>query len=300
MILTLASDLCLARVAAVLRARPVVDPRAAGVHGAMLRFAAAEGLLRDGRPTAKLALPRPYAERLVMDATWRADPVAFAWLVRALDGLEDTLRGSRLAEDVLFPGGDFDLARRLYAESPLFSGYAKLAFAALTGAREVLELGAGTGATGVLEHASVARYVFTDVSPRLVAARPADPRETARVLDIDQDWDVDPVDAVVAVNVLHLAADPLAVLRRARRSLRPGGAVVLGEISPPGGPFPLVELTFGQLPSFWRHRPEGPLRAPADWRALLSAAGFGPPTFTPHRVDGVELGGVFVAHLEVG
>ena len=126
--LAFAEELCEARVAEVLRGLgrlPAtghpdgVDPRAAGVFEAAVRFAIRSGLLRcDRRPTARLLAGAGVAERLLTDADrWASDPIAFAWLARALDGLPDVLRGDRLAEAVLFPGGDTTLVERLYRDT---------------------------------------------------------------------------------------------------------------------------------------------------------------------------------------
>lgn len=315
-LLSFADTLCEARVAQVLRnlgrlpraGRPeAVHERAAPLFEALVRFAIHRGLLRPNRrPTARLLTPSPVAEWIVAHPeVWAADPVAFAWLARALDGLEDVLRGNRLAEDVLFPGGTFDLVGRLYAESPLMGGFAAVASEQLTNSTEVLELGAGTGSTHLLRHSSLDTYHFTDIAAGLIDTRKAcgtDPREQAWVFDMDGSWaDVPPVDAIVAVNVLHVSRDPARLLRTAYAHLPEHGRLVIGEISSPEpGPFPLIELSFGLLPSFWRPDGRSPLLPLSDWRDLLEEAGFSRIETLPWNPPGTEvaLGGVLVAVKE--
>ncbi|MBX2801430.1 MAG: class I SAM-dependent methyltransferase [Myxococcales bacterium] len=313
-VLELAESLCAAAVARVLRhlgplppdgsLPEAVTPRAQGAYGALVRFAVARGLLRAGSltPRAALLAHAPYAEQLVTRAeVVAADPVAFRWLCRALDHLEDVLRGAVLAEAALFPEGDFTLAGQVYADSPLFGWFGTKALQLLPtlgDAPRVLELGAGTGSTAqaVIEQGLVASYLFTDVSDVLVAQAQARIRHRAvtfRVLDVDADDALPgPVDGVMALNVLHLSRDPEAVLDRIRRALVPGGFVLLGEVCgpEPGAAFPLMELTFGLLPSLWRHAgPAGPLRPVQAWSAMLTERGFGDVQVhpAPHRIGGV-------------
>lgn len=101
----------------------------------------------------------------------------------------------------------------------------------------VLEIASGTG-----EHA----VAFATAFPRLLF-RPSEPNATCRlsieawiaatgvgnvlpplVLDAtDESWNTPPVDTILCINLLHLAAAPIAaVMRGAAATLKPGGVLV--------------------------------------------------------------------------
>lgn len=313
-ILELAQRLCVAKCAAVLRDLRVfeapADARAASVATSVIELGLEAGLLRRTAtrvvPTAKLAQAAPYGELLVEHAnTVQRDVVAFRWLTRALDALPSVLVGAVLAEEALFPRNDFSLVSDLYAKSSVFSFFSKVTVDLLAkqGPLRVLEVGGGTGSTAraVLEQNEQLSYHFTDVAPLFVerARTSLGERCTSQVLDLDAEtWTPEPgFDAVVALNVLHLAKDEERVLSRLRSLMSPGGMLILGEVSPPGeGPFPLMELTFGLLPSF-RAKGGSPLESPARWQALLTSAGFTDLRSLPLTLEqqGENLGGVTLA-----
>lgn len=321
-VLTLANRLCLSKVHALVREQwflslDRIDPRARVLGEAVMQLALDDGLLkRSGNrfvPTAKLAQPAPYGELLVQHADIVAlDPIAFRWLTRALDALPSVLLGAILAEEALFPRSDFSLVSDLYAKSPLFSFFSNTALdvlAKLPSAR-VLEVGGGTAgvARELLARQPGVSLVFTDVSPLLVERAQASgldaKRFDARVLDLNElRWNMEGgFGAVVALNVLHLVKEPEQVLARLSAQLAPGGVLILGEVSPPTGSkrFPLMELTFGQLPSF-RAGGSSPLRSPEAWQRALFAAGFARTNFIPlATADGEgapNLGGVHLAYV---
>jgi SAM-dependent methyltransferase len=98
--------------------------------------------------------------------------------------------------------------------------------------RSLLEVGAGLGELAARMD-GLERHVVTDVDPAAVsslASRFADRSEVeARVLDLasgSQDSG-DPVDAVLAVNVLEHIDDDAEALRRMAALVRPGGRVVI-------------------------------------------------------------------------
>lgn len=298
----LGEALCAAKTASVLRelrlyeANASFEPRAAPTVRALLAHAKELGLLKENsQPSAKLGQPVRYAELLVEHAnTVAEDPVGFQWLVRGLDHLQPVISGAVLAEEALFPRNDFSLAARLYAESAVFSFFSRFAVARTVelAPGRVFELGAGTGTTAraIRERLPRCEYLFTDLSPLLA-------RE-GRVLDMDSpDWNVGEHDLALALNVVHLSADPRAVLQRLHASLRPGGTLLLGELSPPheGKPFPLMDFTFGLLPSF-RAKAEAPLQSASTWQRLLRDVGFEALEFHPlARSQSVHFGGVHVA-----
>lgn len=95
----------------------------------------------------------------------------------------------------------------------------------------VLEVGAGTG-----EFASTftgpKRYLVTDLDPDcvdLMAQRfSAHPEIEARQMDAEGSVDLDePVDTVLAVNVLEHIEDDVDALRRLAAHVRPGGTVIM-------------------------------------------------------------------------
>jgi SAM-dependent methyltransferase len=166
------------------------------------------------------------------------------------------------------------------------------------GAR-VLEVGGGLGSSaGALLAALVAReappsaYRLTDPVPffRRRAARELVPPggcelETA-ALDMNAPWEPQGVapaswDLVWGVNAFHLARDQDAVLAEARRALRPGGLIVLGEglrrhrrvPEPTEFPFQLLE-SFHAVRLDDRYRPSPGFPHPPDLVRALETAGF--------------------------
>lgn len=96
----------------------------------------------------------------------------------------------------------------------------------------VLELGCGPGTTPIRLAPLVARYEATDISGALLTIARGRAREagvdnlTFRQARLGDDFGAGVYDAVLAFNLLHLAADPAAGLRAMARSLRPGGHVI--------------------------------------------------------------------------
>lgn len=151
----------------------------------------------------------------------------------------------------------------------------------------VLEIGAGTGATSaaVLPHLAdaVGEYVFTDISPlftRQAEERFGDyPFVRGQVLDIErspiaQGFAAGHFDVVLAANVLHATRDLKQSLDHVRELLKPGGWLVLLEVTESRA---WLDLTFGLLDGWWRFadrdlRPAYPLLSADRWRSLLIAA----------------------------
>jgi len=169
------------------------------------------------------------------------------------------------------------------------------------GAR-VLELGGGAGSfaqlvaqrsaeEGWLDR--IAEYRFTDVAPTFLrraqrglgAAAPGLPL-TFQALDLNRPLaaqDIAPasLDAIVGINVLHVAHDLEASLRDLRSCLKPGGRLVLGECLKPGLDTPLyVEFFFTFIKAFTsvkldpRWRPRHGFLTPEAWDLALEHAGF--------------------------
>ena len=67
----------------------------------------------------------------------------------------------------------------------------------------------------------------------------------------DQDLALADFDAVYATNVMHATADVTAALRNVASLLRPGGLLMINEITQPSD---FATLTFGLTPGWWRFR----------------------------------------------
>ena len=154
----------------------------------------------------------------------------------------------------------------------------------------ILEVGAGTGGSTATILKRIAdnytSYTYTDISSGFFArARERFHSHTAkmafRTLDItrdpvDQEFTLHSYDLVVAQNVLHATAPLRESLRNARRLLRPGGYLVIMEITRTVAMhFQLVE---GSLPGWWvgegDGRKNGPLLTTEEWKNMLAEEGF--------------------------
>jgi NADPH:quinone reductase-like Zn-dependent oxidoreductase/ubiquinone/menaquinone biosynthesis C-methylase UbiE len=161
----------------------------------------------------------------------------------------------------------------------------------------VLEAGAGTGGCtkwlfrGLSGHNGavglpVEKYTFTDVSSGFFE----DARQTFaeweevmefRTLDVDADpieqgFEPESYDVVVAANVLHATKKIDTTISRIRKLLKPGGSLVLVEIEPRGAAFGLVA---GSLTGWWApeddFRVDSPLLFRNQWQDVLARNGFG-------------------------
>lgn len=169
------------------------------------------------------------------------------------------------------------------------------------GAR-VLELGGGAGSfaqlvaqrgaeEGWLER--IAEYRFTDVAPtflrraqRGLGASAPDLALAFQALDLNRPLEAQGIapaslDAIVGINVLHVAHDLEATLLDLRSRLRPGGRLVLGECLKPALDTPLyIEFFFTFIKAFTgvkldpRWRPRHGFLTPEAWDQALEHAGF--------------------------
>lgn len=230
----------------------------------------------------------------------RPEMAGFAKLLTScLDAYPDVLTGRLKAHEVLFPEGSFTAVGDVYHSDQdanvlvarLVGDYvdARLARDPDVGVA-VLEVGAGTGGTAakvlpaISAHADKVRYTYTDISrgfTRYGADRYGGDHgclETA-VLDIDRDpatQSVTPAgyDVVLATNVLHATPRIDRTLANVRKLLRPGGVVLVLEVTRVQ-PFPT--LTFGLMPGWWSYEdarlPNGPLLNAPMWRRAMERAG---------------------------
>jgi acyl transferase domain-containing protein/NAD(P)-dependent dehydrogenase (short-subunit alcohol dehydrogenase family)/acyl carrier protein/SAM-dependent methyltransferase len=219
-----------------------------------------------------------------------------ALLRAAMEGLPGVLRGDFDGAGVLLPNGSPALVEAIYANNP-FADAANAKVAELcadrsrAGATRFLEVGAGTGGTSAAVLAalppSVDEYCYTDVSRAFTQYgwrrfRAVHPFARFELLDIERDllaqgFSVASFDVVIAANVLHATVDAAATLRRLGALLRPGGTLVINELT---RRFDFNTATFGLLPGWWRsadnrRMTHGPLLDVDGWQAALAAAGFG-------------------------
>ncbi|WP_027133349.1 type I polyketide synthase [Geminicoccus roseus] len=234
-------------------------------------------------------------------------------LQRLAARLPEILRGEVEPLDVLFPGGDFAEAQRLYAEAPLFAGPARALgkaarrFAkARGGSCRILEIGAGTG--GLTRHLLDALdsvdldYLYTDLSPAFLSWGRQQfgdwPGFRTGLFDLEAAAPAGGFDLVVAANAVHATADIRASLRAALAQLAPGGHLALVElVQAPRW----IDLVFGTTEGWWRfsgdpRRPDHALLDAAAWRSVLEEVGLEPVSI---REDG-DAHGLIVARRPSG
>ncbi|MFE3773331.1 SDR family NAD(P)-dependent oxidoreductase, partial [Streptomyces sp. NPDC059122] len=216
------------------------------------------------------------------------------------------LRGEVGATEIMFPNASMELVEDFYRGNPLTDAfnalvaetvaeYARRRVPAL-GAGErlrVVEFGAGTGATtdrvlpALAPWADRAEYVFTDISPQFLESAEErfgarHPFTRFRMLNLerplaDQGFTPGGTDVVVATNVVHATGDLRRTLRTARELLRPGGWLVLNELTSIRSS---ITVTGGVLEGWWAFTdPElrikdAPLATPQTWQRLLIEEGF--------------------------
>ncbi|MCJ1382876.1 hypothetical protein MMC17_005989 [Xylographa soralifera] len=129
-------------------------------------------------------------------------------------------------------------------------------------------------------------YVFTDISSSFfekARERFAEHVDRMRfaVLNIEEDpvkqgFTKGHYDVIVASNVLHATADLRGTIRNVRQLLKPGGRLVLHELTDPEALIPT--LLYGLLPGWWlsteSDRKWGPLLTESSWNRYLSDCGF--------------------------
>ncbi|MCJ1466203.1 hypothetical protein MMC07_004822 [Pseudocyphellaria aurata] len=159
----------------------------------------------------------------------------------------------------------------------------------------ILEIGAGTG--GTTRHIlnslrgtpgkppRFKHYEFTDLSPGFFAKAKDYLREWGDLISynklniekdpITQGYESESFDLVVAGNVLHATASIDRTLQHIRKILKPGGKLVLLEIT---SQKMLECMIFGTLPGWWvgeeSFRQDGPLLTESEWESSLRRTGF--------------------------
>ncbi|KAH8671737.1 putative polyketide synthase [Xylariales sp. PMI_506] len=159
----------------------------------------------------------------------------------------------------------------------------------------ILEVGAGTGGTTAKVFKACSRggtapfcaeYMFTDISSgffdevRSGLLKPWAHMLSFQAFDLEQDpveqgFEANSYDLIIAANVVHATASIRKSLRRIRKLLKPGGMLGLVELTrslTSGG------MIFGCLEGWWagihEGRVDGPVQNAEQWHGHLRASGF--------------------------
>ncbi|MCK6562451.1 SDR family NAD(P)-dependent oxidoreductase [candidate division KSB1 bacterium] len=265
----------------------------------LLEILAEDGILSRSDSVWEVRRKPVPVDPAALAATFTTEHAELTLLRRGGENLAEVLRGRFDPLQVLFPGGSFDIAEKLYRESAaakVYNGLARRTIAQITTGLpvdrtlRVLEVGAGTGGTTsfILPEFPPERtaYTFTDLSPLFMARAKEDfaayPFLRYEILDIEQDPEKQgfrprEYDLIIAANVVHATRDLRQTLRHAQRLLAPEGMLLLLEGMQPQR---WIDLTFGMTEGWWRFtdlelRPTYPLLPPAAWFSLLAELGFG-------------------------
>lgn len=171
-------------------------------------------------------------------------------------------------------------------------------------AMKILEIGAGTGGTTrnllkALPSQSGFSYDFTDISAgffvkarELLAAYSDSIRYQKLNIETDpceQGFEAGKYDLIVASNVLHATKNIRATLENSRKLLKPGGRLLLLEVTRPTS---YLHLVFGCLEGWWLgsedNRTEGPCLDGASWVDILKQTGFSSATCIPDAHSTVD------------
>lgn len=296
-------------LAAILRSLPAAAT--AGAPAFYQRWLAGSRVLLDELTDAEAAADPDTAWRRWEEA--KGGPLASPDLAAAvrlaetcLRALPDVLSGGRRATDVLFPDASMRMVEGVYRNNAVADYFNDMLADVLVAAvaerlrREpaarlrIIEVGAGTGGTtaAVLRRlapfaAHIEEYAYTDVSRAFLFHAeehfvPDHPFVRCRLFDLErplagQDVAAGAYDLLVATNVLHATRDIRRTLGACKGVLRPGGIVLLNEVSTRSL---FAHVTFGLLEGWWLSEDQ-PLRMedapglyPAAWRTVLGQEGF--------------------------
>ena len=179
---------------------------------------------------------------------------------------------------------------------------------------DYLEIGAGTGGATVPtlkglggseeshNYPRLRSYTYTDISSYFFQ-RAAEKFEQFsefmkfKKLDVEhdpemQDFKPASYDVIVAANVLHATSDMQRTMTHARKLLRPGGRLILLEMT---NRLLAASVIFGTLPGWWNASEEwrtgGPLLTETQWEDVLQSTGFSAlQASSPDVLDPLEEG----------
>jgi SAM-dependent methyltransferase len=300
-----------------LRRGATFDELMQGVHpqsrfpvGWMLPFLVDEGLLTEqdgcyrleGNPDLSLDSVRSFAEREAP-----GNLIGFDLTDAVRQRILPFFTQGRNGESLLFDLRVFPLWLEYFRDESLtyYQNNLLTLFAlreGLPAGARVLELGGGSGSfatlftrdareRGVLD--TLREYRFTDLAPAFLrrAQRELGARTPGLPLSFgalnlnrplaDQGLGADRFDAIVGVNVLHVAKDLVPTLRELRAQLAPGGRLVAGEcLKPDPHRATFIEFFFQFMAGYTQVNLDPVLRpvhgflTAAAWEANLRAAGF--------------------------
>ncbi len=253
---------------------------------------------------------RPEWKQLAQDQTFVNDLIARLrdsghdgkLLVTVGENLPGILSGATNALEVLF---EDKLVENIYRHGlGAEIGYEKMntyidTFAHKNPDMNILEIGAGTGGATLpvlktLTHHGeqevgaprFAHYAFTDISAGFFEKakdlfKAHVDRMSFRVFDVEEDpvkqgFEAEKYDLIIASNVIHATKNLDVTLANTRKLLRPGGKLVLFEMT---NPYVLRPgFSFGVLPGWWLGQEEvrtwGPLMSQKHWDLALRRTNF--------------------------
>ncbi|KAI0006642.1 hypothetical protein F4779DRAFT_629681 [Xylariaceae sp. FL0662B] len=249
--------------------------------------------------------------------------------------LPSVLRGKTDPLDLLFSTGAaesfYDLLFRHHGHDGRLKAFVDLLTHENPNLR-ILEVGTGTGGMTRLmlnalwglekgvgsQKARFSEYVYTDISPaffeaartEFVSAETHNGAKEDRIVFRTFDLEKQPVeqagfessegqyDLVVAGSVLHATANLAAILGRVRKLLKPGGHLLLQEITAPQSA--CINVGFGLLEGWWmgtEWRRQTPLVALERWGELLCETGFSGVDLTlkNSRIEGAWFSSIVVS-----
>lgn len=231
-------------------------------------------------------------------------------LVPCVTHLPEILIGETMATDILFPDFSMELVENVYKIHPTTAycnqlvahttlAYIERGLSKLNSTEKVqiVEVGAGTGGTSsavlntIDAYANKIEYFYTDISRVFLnhakeAFLKKHPYMNLKLLNIEkpiieQGYNAQSVDIVIAANVLHATKNIDHTLKQITDLLKPGGCLILNEVM---GVEHFTTLTFGLLEGWWifedskARLPGSPLLSPELWKKQLQSAGFQNPT----------------------
>ncbi len=316
---------------AEMKSRAGVVREADYLFGAVCDILAEEGfaertgdLWRGGRPFLQDASRELQAEAR---AACPEAGATFELIERCHDHALAFLAGREPGLAAIFHRGDMGLWERVHNADRVMSIYADLIPPALQTVLPqnacVLEVGAGTGAVlrrclPLLRERDAREYWFTDIGPLFVQTAQTSHGGEAfmRFATVDlnrtlasQGIAPESFDAVIAVNVLHVAKDLGFTLREFRRALKPSGCLIGAEGSPPDARRRWrLDLVYAFLRGWWdvtldpALRPRAGFLLPGQWTRALSECGYQPVCTLPGEdwFTGPCRGGLIIAGRGAG
>ncbi|MDX8047241.1 SDR family NAD(P)-dependent oxidoreductase [Gracilibacillus sp. S3-1-1] len=229
--------------------------------------------------------------------------VKLIWV--CVNSYPSVLTGKRSHMEVLFPLGSADQVKNIYGGNDsadyhnslvaqFIKNYIKQRLKKSTKKKlNILEVGAGTGATSHLvlkaikEYAPYIHYFYTDISQGFTKQAEKvygehHPFVEFKVLDIEKDlaqqgFQMNSIDIVLGSNVLHATKNIKNTLERIKILLKTNGITVINEVTQIQE---FLTLTFGLTEGWWLFEdpeyrlPHSPLLNTDKWQSLLALTGY--------------------------